>query len=260
MKRILVPITFSETTKKALKHAHLVAKEYGAILSLLHCYPHETYNREYQFKRESYDQGIKRMLTEFYDECIPGGEDHKYRLIAYEGPVSEFVAERSDQYDLLVMSRETGALHKRNSWFNDKLGYISSKSLCPVLITAAKPDSFSLREARSIWHIKRRDSETQLVNDHLRGLRIDPSLVAAKTMQQNTYISAFWRNIVAYSQTHDHHLLKDISSTFEKEKIDLVITVNHRKGLFEGFLKADAFQLISQFEIPILILPVSVPD
>ena len=85
-------------------------------------------------------------------------------------------------------------------------------------------------------------------------MKIDSSSLVSKSLQQETFTSAFWRNIVNYTKDHDAGSLKKISESFSNEHIDLLIFVNHKKGVFEKFLKDDVFQIMSQFDIPILVL------
>ena len=254
MKNILVPISFSETSKNALNHAYCLAKEHGATLSLLHCYPIQDYNREYDFGKLDYDKGIKQMLVDFYAESI--GDNHKQaiKLLIYAGSVSEIISEISHKYELLVLSRRTGFQSKSNKWLSDKISYFITKSLCPVLIISTKRDYYSFTEIKNIWHIQRKDIETDLIKQELLKLEIDSNLVVSKSLQQKTFTSAFWQNIVNYTKNHKDGELKKISESFSDEHIDLLIFVNHKKGIFEKFLKDDVFQIISQFDIPILVL------
>lgn len=253
MKKILVPISFSEKSQNALTHAYAIAKQYDVKLDLLHCYPQEDYNREYDFGIENYDKGIRRMLVDFYNQCLKPTEKPKINIITHSGSVSDIIYKISPQYDLVVMKREIGPMQKSNSYFSDKLFYISSKSGCPVLITSTSQKDFSFHKISNIWHIKRKETESKIVQDELVNFGIDSNIVVTKSLVQENFVSIFWKNIITYSKTHNKSLLKDISQSFEEEQIDLLILVNHLKGMFELFMKYDAFQIISQFDIPILI-------
>lgn len=259
MKRILVPVSFSETSKNALVHAFAIAKEFSAKLTLLHCSPTFEYARKFDFGDEDYETGIREKLTEFYNNCVHNGRDYLHSRIACFGSVSDFSYRNGPEFDLLVMSRKIGFQSQSNSWFGDKLSTISARALCPVLITSTQPHGFSFQKAINIWHIQKSKSETELVQDMVQSLGIDSKLVLTKSLQQESFISLFWQNIVAYSENHDQDLLKEISRSFDQEKIDLLIVVNNRQGMFEKFLKDDVFQIISQFDIPILILQTPEP-
>jgi nucleotide-binding universal stress UspA family protein len=254
MKNILLPISFSENSKNALHYANLIAKEYGATLSLMHCYSGYEYNREYDFGALDYDQGIKQMLEGFYIKNIESIDQQPFRVLAYEGSVSDFIREISHEYELLVLSKRTDYLSKFKIWFGDKLFYLTTKSRCPVLLLPSKRVVFSFSEVKNIWHIQRKDFEMDLIRRQLLNFKIDSNLVISKSLQQKTFTSAFWRNIVDYTKTQDDSRLKKIYESYSSEHIDLLILVNHRTGMFEKLLKDDTFQIISHLDIPILIL------
>jgi nucleotide-binding universal stress UspA family protein len=260
MKNILLPISFSETSKKALHHANLIAKQNGSILSLMHCYSGLEYNREYDFGALNYDEGIKQMLADFYTKNIESINRQPVRLLACEGSVSDNISEISHKYELLVLSKKTGDLSKSNMWFTDKLSYLTTKSLCPVLLLPSKRAVFSFSEVKNIWHIQRKDMEVDLIKRQLLKLKLDSNLVISKSLQQENFTSAFWRNIVNYTKNQDTSQLPKIFESFAGEHIDLLIIVNHRTGMFKNFLKGDTFQIISQFDIPILVLQSNLND
>ena len=253
MKNILVPISFSEASKNALHHASLIAKPSDATISLLHCYVVEEYAREYDFGALDYEKGIKKMLINFYGDNVESENKQPLELLAYPGSVANIINEISSNFDLLVFGRRPSIESKSNNWFSNKIFYFTTRSRCPVLILPAKRDAFTFSEIKNIWHIQRKDNEVDLIKRGLFKLKIDLKLVTSKSLQQETFTSAFWRNIVNYTNNKDVSLEK-ISKSFADENIDLLILVNHKKDMFERFLKDDAFQIINQFDIPILVL------
>jgi nucleotide-binding universal stress UspA family protein len=254
MKNILLPISFSETSKNALHYANLMALQHGATLSLMHCYSSLNYNREYDFGALNYDEGIRKMLEDFYRKNIDSLERQAIKLLAYEGSVSDNIREISHKYELLILSRRTGNLSKSNIKHSDKLFYLTTKSPCPVLLLPSKRDHFSVADFKNIWHIQRKSDEVNLINEELLDLKIDSNLVTTKALQQENFTSAFWRNIVNFLKKPHNSQLHKISESFTNEHIDLLILVNHRTGMLENFLNDNIFQIISQFDIPILVL------
>jgi hypothetical protein len=194
------------------------------------------------------------MLKEFYEKHIDNTSGVTYDISTCEGPVSEIISEISPKYDLLVLSRKTGFQSKKNKWFSDKIFHFVTRARCPVLLLPVNTPGFSFNQLETIWHIKRQKNETELINFELARLGIPAEKVTPKSLEQKIFFSAFWQNIVAYTQKHDDAILKKISASYGKDHIDLLVLVNQRKSLFEAFLKEDAFQIISQFDIPILIV------
>lgn len=254
MKNILLPISFSETSRNALHYANLIAKEYGSTINLVHCYSGYEYNREYDFGELDYDVGIKQKLIEFYTKNIESKDKQPFRVIAQEGPISEYLSAISHKYGLLVLSKRTGYLSKYNRWFGDKLFYLTARSNCPVLILSSKRDVFSFSAVKNIWHLQKKDTELDLIKSYLLKLKIESSMIVSKLLNQKSFSSVFWQDIVNYTKTHDESQLKKIHESYSNENIDLLIIVNHRIGIFEKYLKDDTFQIISQLDIPILVL------
>lgn len=155
----------------------------------------------------------------------------------------------------MVMSRKTGFKAISNKFFSDKLFYCFTKALCPVLITSTSQTDFSFHKGMNIWHIQRHDLEKEIVHSGVRLFGIDPTSISIKSLAQWSFISDFWKSIVTYTKNHDKELIKSLSGFYNKESNGLLILVNRMKGMFEIFLKDEAFQIISQYDIPILILP-----
>ena len=258
MKRILVPVSFSKASANALKQAFAFGQHTGSVIDLLHCFHPQPFAREYDFGKEDYDSGIRKIMVKFYHECV-GSMPGETQFVTHKGSLSEVLPWLSRKYDLLVLSRKPGSESKFNKWFTDKIFYISTKALCPVLITSSR-HQFSHDTISSVWHIQRRENETELVARKLQTLHIDPQAVVTKSLQQETFVSEFWKKIATYSANHNKAVLKDIDEAFGQETIDLLVVVNHRRGLFDSFVKGDAFRLISQFDMPIIILQTDTPD
>jgi len=254
MKNILIPVSFSDQSKIALVQAYAIAKQYDATLSLLHCYPAQEFNREYNFPAKDYDKGIRGMLKAFYEECIGIHDSNKYRMITYAGSVSTITPEISPDYDLIVMARIIKGPVSATNTISDKIIYITSKARCPVLITSSERTDFSFQKATNVWHIQRNESERQVLESELRKIDINPGSVVTKSFKQKNFVSAFWKNIITYSRTHDSNLLRTLSQSFEEEQIGLLVLINRQRGMFETFMHEDTFQIISQFKVPMLIL------
>ena len=254
MKKILVPISFSKSSRVALHQASVIASQSKAALDLLHCYPVQKYNRDHDFGDDDYDKGIKEMLVGFYAESARKDKCH---FITYEGAVSDFLSEQGDRYDLLVLCRRAGSLQNSKYWFNDKFFYFTTKARCPVLIVSGNQPEISFSGLKNIWLIERQEKEAELVKNELAKLRINPDGLEVKSLRQKTFVSTFWKNVVTRPESLSQGYVDEISESFYGEGIDLFVLVNHRKGVFERFIKGDVFQIISQFEIPILIFQAS---
>jgi hypothetical protein len=114
---------------------------------------------------------------------------------------------------------------------------------------------FKFDTCSCVWHIKRKDSESKVVEKWNKSLSINQEVVEEKSLQQDTFISSFWQNIVQYQNTHNESLLKVIDKAHESEPIDLIILVDNNESIFTRFFKSDTVKLFCEYDIPILILP-----
>ena len=254
MKNILIPISFSESSKNALIHAHRLATEYGATITLFHCYAREEYNRKYEFGTIDYAKGIKDMLSNFYKENITDSSSTPYKVLVHVGSLSKIISEISYRYDLLILSTKTHIHSQSYSGLSDKAFHTTISAICPVLIISNEHKAFSFTQLTNIWHIERKQAESETIKRRVIRLKINTKLIVSKSLNQKTFTSAFWRNIVNYQENHTAMQLVKISESYKEENIDLLILVNHRKGIFDRFLKDDTFKIINHFDIPILIL------
>ena len=251
MKRILVPISFSGASKNSLKQAaHLYPK---AHLTLLNVFPVQQYNRTYDFGRKQYSVGMKEKLKEYYERHV-GEIGDNVSFLAHAGTTSQTVDKISKRFHLMVMSRIAHPT-KKQGYFSDKKLFIATKAHCPVLLMPIIEEPFEFSKCEHIWHIKRRETEPVLVAKSMSKLNIYPERMEVKTLEQRNFLSSFWKNILAYEDTHRKNLLKKIDKAHDEEPIDLIILVDNEPTIFTGFFRSDMIQIFCKYEIPLLIVP-----
>ncbi|NNF35299.1 MAG: universal stress protein [Saprospiraceae bacterium] len=249
MKKILIPISFNEESVNSIIKASALFEQ--VELTLLHCYPVRGYNREYDFGDQDYEEGLRNMLREFYLKHRVDSK-LKIKLILRPGNVSEIISSISQLFDLIVISRKELKV-KDGLWYSDKVFYIASMAKCPVLLLPSRSDKFSFKNCNVIWHIKRKEIESDVLNNDLPKININPSSVIVKSLEQSRFKSSFWKAIISYSKNHDERLLRIIKESQISEKIDLILLISHSKGAFQEFMKSEIIQLINQVNIPLLI-------
>lgn len=251
MKKILIPISFSKASANSLQHAYELDPE--AQLTLLHCYPVQSYSRRYDFGQQDYNAGIKEKLARFYAQHLEQASG-KVKFLSRVGAVSDVVRQISGQYDLMVMSRKAHPKRK-SGYFSEKQLFIIARATCPVLILPVNETPFQFNTCQHIWHIQRRDNEGEIVAKGISRLGIQVGRMETKSITQQSFLSAFWKNLMAYESTHDRKLLNAIDQAHETEPIDLIVLVDHEQSVFINFLKSDTIRIFCKYEIPILALP-----
>ena len=250
-KRILVPISFSIFSENSLRHAAAMFED--EELTLLNVYPVKEYNRRFDFGNKSYAVGMHEELKKFFHGVV---EDStvKANFLAHAGTISRTVDKISHRYDLMVLSRKIHAV-KKYEYFSDKKLFLITKARCPVLILPITDTPFRLQNCEHVWHIKRKDTEPVVVAKGMEKLGIDPERMEVKTLQQRNFLSSFWKNVLAYENTHKKELLKKIDQAHENEAIDLIILVDNEASVFSVFFKGEVVRQFNDHKIPILVFP-----
>lgn len=253
MKRILVPVALSEDTTSLINHACIIGRAWDAQINLLHCYPLQTYARMYDFKGEDYDRGIRRLLKKAWDEGSSKEASASRRFLTYKGSLSGFLEKESARFDLVLMNRKTSDGSFFGRWLSEKVFYLASRAACPVLVSSEK-DLFDFKNMTTIWHIKRSDHLRDLDRRTLSTLKIDPANIMVKSIGQQAFVSEFWQRIVSFAQSRDGTYLEGIEDCLTREHLDLIIVSRARRGLLESLIKDRAFQIVTSFEVPILVI------
>jgi len=146
LKRILVPIDFSDCSKKALQYAIPLAKQHEAALTLLYVVPTNYPGGEYGAidyaaiegaMRVSAKQGLSKLVEDEVREEIPADQ-----LVREGSPAGEILnAARSMPADLIVLST-----HGRTGLKHALLGSVAEdvvrRAPCPVLVVREQEHEF----------------------------------------------------------------------------------------------------------------------
>lgn len=140
IKNILVPVDFSGVTESLMRHAHELARAFGAVVCLLHVEAPEPYFVGYkpgpQSVRDSVARDIRennRRLFELRD--ILHGDGIEAKALLLQGPTAEVILKEAARLpaDVIVIGS-----HGRGALYHLLLGSVSHSvlagSLCPVLI------------------------------------------------------------------------------------------------------------------------------
>lgn len=254
MKKILVPISFSEASSNSLRMAVSIAKKHNATISLLHCFTGHSFNREFDFGSLSYEEGIRRKLLEFYNQTTGSDRTVNLKIRTAEGSTADTICSISREYELLILSRNPHFRGEKLNTSVDKISYFITRAWCPVLVLPAREIKHDFFNMEHIWHIEQQKNELELINPALLELKLNPELVNTKSLKQNTFTSPLWKDVVDFTKTHKQAQLDHISETFDDEHIDLLVLINRKARLLKRFLKGDVFGIFSQYNVPILII------
>jgi universal stress protein A len=146
LRRVLVPVDFSECAQKALDYAVPFAKQFGAELVLLHVVPANYPIGEFgmidvAFMEKELRATAEKQLAALVAKRIPKGVASKSQ-VRVGRPVSEIVqVARQEQADLILLST-----HGHTGFKHVLLGSVAENVVryapCPVLVVREREQEF----------------------------------------------------------------------------------------------------------------------
>jgi universal stress protein A len=148
LKKILVPIDFSEYSKKALRYAHRFAEQFSASLTLLYVVEPTVYPADFSFGqvgfpnvedelRKKGEEELKAMIAEIVGDQVPSEAVVKTGLPFIE--VTSYAAEQDIDLIIVATHGHTGVEH---ILFGSTAEKIVRKAPCPVLVVRQKEKDF----------------------------------------------------------------------------------------------------------------------
>jgi universal stress protein A len=145
MKRILVPIDFSDCSRKALQYAIPLAQEHNAALTLLYVVPPPYAAGEYvgidyaQLQAEmrvSGDKGLSKLANEL--DGLVSAE----KLVRVGSPASEIIEAAKDlDADVIVISTH-GRTGLKHVLLGSVVEHVVRRAPCPVLVVREREHEF----------------------------------------------------------------------------------------------------------------------
>lgn len=138
LKRILVPIDFSDCSKKALQYALPLAKEHRATLTLLYIVPPAYRGDEYAAinyaqLEESMIEGGKKELTKLATDEVPDGLSSDI-LVVVGSPAREIIeTAKSLPADHIVISTH-GRTGLKHVFLGSVAEHVVRRAPCPVFV------------------------------------------------------------------------------------------------------------------------------
>jgi universal stress protein A len=138
IQRILVPVDFSDTSKKALEYAHFLAQRFDAKLDVLHVWRPAEYAGDEMvvLTRSEPELTLSTFLRNHADQQLTAfleGVPHSIRMLR-EGDPAQLITQAANEgeYDLVVMGT-----HGRTGLSHMMMGSVAEKVVrlapCPVV-------------------------------------------------------------------------------------------------------------------------------
>lgn len=148
LKRILVPLDFSDSSKKALSYARPFAEQFGAEVTLLHVVERAATSESYYFippgleeanmRRE---QDLRTKLCELREQEI-GAEIRGDAIVQFGEPCHEIVRVAEDEQTDLIILATHGYTGLKHALLGSTAERVVRHAPCPVLIVREREHDF----------------------------------------------------------------------------------------------------------------------
>ncbi len=273
MKKILVPVDFSDASYNAFVFAERIATHFDAAIDVVHIYD-GTFSNDttpaFQLMVGRED-GIVNRLKAFTNLAPDEGgiatavEVNYKTALAYNK--SGKVATMSEDYDLVVMGM-VGKHKRERKWFGSFSSYVSQHAKCPVLLVpiAANFEGFNRMVYASNWESIHR-STIHRVGTWANRFKTYVDFVHINEESEIMDFDFLNRQIILdgfeeVAPSTPYHMtnidadspLKGIYEYITKKEVDLLVLVNRQRTWFENlFGESLTKELALRTPVPILV-------
>ncbi len=270
LKKFIVPVDFSTTSRNALQYATALAPNYDAMIQLLHLYyPTPINSGEYNYidpNMENVRRTQFEELTKIYKSNLDHASidkmivDAQFQVGFPEEGILKHVQQMNN--NMIVMgSTGEGAVLKR--FFGSVSISVAQKSKSPVLIV---PPNASFRPIKNIVYCANNLQLDAIVGHELiefakpHEAAIHIVHVGEDHVYEAENLLHLWRSFypkskITYTQIFDDEPLEEINEYCADNNIDLVAVGTEERGIFGNlFHSSMTKKMIINTEIPLLVL------
>ena len=269
MKRIIVPIDFSDTSVNAAKYAIELAKNIpGANITLYHVYSSISFST-----LTSKDENSRQMVSEAELKALRNRIENGFdsiSCVAEDGSFVENVARYAlgNHADLVVMGI-TGSSRITQVFMGTNTLNVIRNISCPVMIIPPEAKFTGLKKVvltsdfKDVARTTPFDTIKKLLNDfkpHLEILNVDSEHFVELTPEFKIEKQAMEDKLGMYnpefSFLRSYDFLEGISSFVETRDIDLIITVPRKHSFLSQLFKTSHTKKLAYYShVPIIAVP-----
>jgi len=267
MKKILVPIDFSENSKLALKHAFQVANQLNSTISLLHVYQIETRTGSFLSIDQLVQGDREGEMSVLIEEMKPLlGPKIKIESFVKKGASVETICQTGEKLnvDIIIMGT-TGAGGMKKLFLGSTASNVIKNTPIPVLAIPQDFQNFKISNITLALDNKEIENATILrpLVDLVNGFKAELKLVTVidETHPKSgidpsveEYLKNKGVNFTFFIITASE-IIEGIQNFVKREKSDLLCVVHRSRGLFESiFEESVAKQIAFDSRVPLLVL------
>ncbi|RMG83898.1 MAG: universal stress protein [Bacteroidetes bacterium] len=277
MKKILVPVDFSENSKMAFQFARELARRFRVSLDLVHCYLPEIdaaspfLQRDPEALLKAKMDQLKHFQNQPPNEGGGVATQIEANLILRPGYPGEEIVSMSRDYDLIVMGT-TGVSNPMRELFGSVSSEVALHADCAVMLV---PPGVTFRGFNNILFASHYDSVVPMVlyeirewagffrsNIHFVHVRPKDSTEPFDELEERIFKALFEEKEPEFAfymtEVAADSVVDGLNAYADKNNIDLVVMVHPRRGFFESiFHKSQTKALALNARRPLLVFHAS---
>lgn len=269
MKKILVPVDFSQPSIEAFKFAVQISRKSKGSITVLHAIdlPVMVYGASLDMPVYTYDLGLlndmKANATSRYRKMVRqfGGGIEKIKIIVDQGPVFPVIREyiRNKRFDLVVMGTQ-GASGFREFFIGSNTEKVVRFSKVPVLAIRKSVPLASIKnivyptslEAGQTEFIKQLKSLQKFFNAKLQLLYLNTPFNFVRDSEVQAFVKQHKLTNCTINIRHDRYEPDGIIGFAKEAKADLLAMPTHaRKGLAHLIGGSVTEDVVNHVDLPI---------
>ena len=275
MRKVVVPIDFSENAFNALKYACQIFKYERSEIFILHAYADEVYQQDNivkrsflnEIKEDTYQKTVNSLNRVFRDikEYSPNPR-HKFKQIAAFGTLTDEINDlvNDENIDIVVMGTR-GETNDRKITFGSNTLQVLKYVQCPVL---AIPEGYSYHQPKEIlfptdYMVPYKRRELKLLcelsgsfRSNIHMLYINPlSKITLRQEDNRDFLKDCLQKAELYFETtQEDDKTVAITKYIVHKDIDMLVMVNSRQSHLEDILYQSTIDKIGlHIKIPFLV-------
>lgn len=267
MKKILVPIDFSENSKLALKHAIKIINQLGGTVSVLHVFQVLTVTGSFetidQVEKEEREQELLQLITEM--KPFLGDKAHIEGFVK-KGPSVETICRKADKLNVsMIVMGTTGADGMKKLFMGSTASNVILETSKPVLVIPKEFQNFKISNITLaldnkkikdvhvlqpiIDFVTKFDAVLNLltvIDEEIPGFETDTTL---QDQLKKIGIDSTYQKVIS------NDVAKGIMEFVSKENSDMLCLIHHSRGLFQEIFHSSVAEKIAfESKVPLLVL------
>ncbi|ARV07114.1 universal stress protein [Polaribacter sp. SA4-10] len=276
MKKILIPIDFSENANNAIKYALELFKEEFCKFYFLHAYQEGIYRSDAPISKETINEIIRtvgkesqlnlKLALKKIKNFSPNLK-HTYKILSANNILVDEAEKVVDEenIDIVVMGTR-GKTNDKKLTFGSHTLQVLKYVKCPVL---AIPENYEFKEPNDIlfatdysMSYQQRELEllSKIATDNKSKIDVlyisDSNYLSLRQEQNKSVIKENLKNTkIHFIVTNDKNISNEIYNYIRNYEADILVMINRRHSFLENILFQDTVDKISlSIDIPFLAL------